>query len=228
MRCVLATKNRHKCDEIADIFGTEGLAAIRLSTLLEFADIRPAAETGRTFLENARIKALHAAHATAELALADDSGLVVEALGGAPGVHSARYAGPDASDADRIHKLLDALVGVPDTSRSAHFVCAMVLARGDDVLAEVEGTCQGQIASAASGDSGFGYDPVFYVPEYGKTMSELGPVTKNRISHRARAVRAMAEALAEATGIDRTITHDSNGPDLRGGAANATGRGRRE
>ena len=211
MRCVLATKNRHKCDEIAAILDAAGLGTSRLSTLLDFADVEPAAETGSTFLENARIKALHAARATGEIALADDSGLVVDTLDGAPGVHSARYAGPEASDGDRIRKLLDALAGVPDASRTAHFVCAMILAQGDDILAEAEGTCQGVITTAPRGDSGFGYDPVFYVPEYGKTMAELGSAIKNRISHRARAVRALADRLAQLTRADRSPSDEEKG-----------------
>ena len=195
MRCVLATSNRHKCDEIGAILVAEGIEGIQLSTLADYPHIVPAAETGQTFSENARLKALHVARATGELALADDSGLVVDALDGAPGIHSARYAGPNASDADRIHKLLSELDGIPNSQRTARFVCSMVLASPDGVLLDIEGVREGRIASDPVGDDGFGYDPVFLVPERAKTMAQLGPDVKNRISHRARAIHALASDL---------------------------------
>ena len=149
-------------------------------------------ESGATFEENARLKALAYARASGLVTLADDSGLEVDALGGAPGVWSARYAGAGASDADRYQKLLDALTGVPQGQRTARFHCVVALARPDGTVRTAEGRCEGQIGWAPRGEHGFGYDPVFIVDGFdGQTMAELVPEVKNRISHRARAVQAM-------------------------------------
>jgi len=148
-------------------------------------------ETGETFEANARLKALAYSRASGLPALADDSGLEVDALDGAPGVHSARYAGPEADDTDRYRKLLAALADVPAGQRSARFRCVVALARPDGTVQTAAGTCEGRIAFAPRGEHGFGYDPVFIVAGYGgRTMAELAPETKNRISHRARAVQA--------------------------------------
>ncbi len=150
------------------------------------------AETGDTFEANARLKALAFAQASGLLTLADDSGLEVDALAGAPGVYSARYAGPGAGDADRYGKLLAALEGVPQGQRTARFRCVIALAWPDGRLRLAEGRCEGQIGFGPRGDNGFGYDPVFVVEGYGgRTMAELAPEIKNRISHRARAVQAL-------------------------------------
>jgi XTP/dITP diphosphohydrolase len=147
-------------------------------------------ESGTTFEENARLKALAYARTSGLLTLADDSGLEVDALGGAPGVRSARYAGSGASDADRYQKLLDALVGVPEAQRTARFRCVVALAWPDGTVRTAEGRCEGQIGLAPRGEHGFGYDPVFIVDGFGgQTMAELPPEVKNRISHRARAVQ---------------------------------------
>jgi XTP/dITP diphosphohydrolase len=154
-------------------------------------------ESGETFEENARIKALAYARESGLLTLADDSGLEVEALGGAPGVSSARYAGPGASDVERYRKLLSVLAAVPAGQRSARFRCVVAIAQPDGTLHTADGTCEGEIGFAPRGDHGFGYDPIFIVVGYGgQTMAELLPEVKNEISHRARAVAAIWPALA--------------------------------
>ena len=147
-------------------------------------------EVGNSYGEIAALKA-HAFAATSGLpCLADDSGLEVDALDGAPGLYTARYAGPGASDADRWKKLLDALAETPEGQRGARFCCAVALVRPGHTLAETaEDTCEGRIAFAPCGTEGFGYDPIFYVPEYGCTMAELPAAVKNQISHRARALQ---------------------------------------
>jgi XTP/dITP diphosphohydrolase len=158
-------------------------------------------ESGETFEANARIKALAYAQASGLLTLADDSGLEVDALGGAPGVHSARYAGPGADDVTRYRKLLEALSDVPAGRRSARFRCVVVLAQPDGTVHTAEGTCEGQIGFEPRGEHGFGYDPIFLVDgASGQTMAELLPDVKNRISHRARAVAAAGPTLGQILG----------------------------
>ena len=153
-------------------------------------------ESGETFEENARIKALAYSQASGLIALADDSGLEVDALGGAPGVHSARYAGPAATDADRYRKLLDALADSPEGQRRARFRCVVAIALPDGTVHTAEGICEGEIGFAPRGEHGFGYDPVFIVEGYaGHTMAELAPEVKNEISHRGRAVAAIKSVL---------------------------------
>lgn len=153
-------------------------------------------ESGDTFEENARIKALAYAQASGLPSLADDSGLEVDALDGAPGVHSARYAGPASNDVDRYRKLLDALSAVPAGQRAARFRCVVALALPDGTLHTAGGTCEGEIGFAPRGEHGFGYDPVFIVAGYnGRTLAELPPDVKNEISHRARALAAIQPVL---------------------------------
>ena len=152
-------------------------------------------ETGATFVENAVIKARAHCRASGLPTLADDSGLEVDALGGAPGVHSARYAGEGASDQDRYEKLLDALRGVPDKKRTARFRCVIALALPAGEVLTAEGICEGIIAHEPRGEHGFGYDPIFYMPALGRTMAELEPAVKDRLSHRARAVMRIRPAL---------------------------------
>jgi len=153
-------------------------------------------ETGETFAENACLKAQTYAQASGLLTLADDSGLEVDALGGAPGVRSARYAGPGASDEDRYRKLLAVLSKVPEAQRTARFRCVVALARPDGTVSTADGTCEGQIGFEPRGEYGFGYDPVFLVDGYeGQTLAELPPDLKNEISHRARAVQAARPLL---------------------------------
>lgn len=155
-------------------------------------------ESGETFEENASLKATAYARASGLLTLADDSGLVVDALGGAPGVRSARYAGPGASDVDRYRKLLAALANVPEEQRTARFRCVVAVAQPDGTIYTTDGVCEGQIGFAPRGEHGFGYDPIFIVVGYnGQTMAELSPDIKNRISHRARATEAARLVLVQ-------------------------------
>jgi len=180
-----------------------------MNTLLEPADfrVRPqsdfgiaeAAETGLSFVENAILKARHAAEQSGLPAIADDSGLEVDALDGAPGIHSARYAGPAASDADNVAKLLAALDGVPGPQRSARFQCLLVYLHHarDPTPVICQGTWAGRILDAPRGSHGFGYDPVFFVPTEGMSAAELDPAIKNRLSHRSQALRRLIERLQE-------------------------------
>lgn len=188
---VLATTNRGKLSELRallpDRVGVASLADLGLPV---------PRETGTTHAENARIKALAAANATGTLTLADDSGLAVSALGGAPGVQSARFAGPRASDEDNRNALLAALADETDDRRSARFNCVVVLARPGLVVAEAHGWCDGSIAGAPVGGHGFGYDPLFVLPD-GRRMAELPPEQKNRVSHRASAYRRLLPVLLQ-------------------------------
>ncbi|MBC7257111.1 MAG: RdgB/HAM1 family non-canonical purine NTP pyrophosphatase, partial [Chloroflexi bacterium] len=156
---------------------------------------RAVEETGHTFEENALLKARFYAAETGLLTLADDSGLEVEALGGAPGVHTARYGGEGLSDRERYERLLRALEGVPREGRRARFRCVIALAWPDGRAETAEGICEGYIAEAPRGENGFGYDPIFYLPEFGATMAELPAEVKNRISHRARASQGIRRVL---------------------------------
>ncbi len=186
---LIATQNRHKAEEIAELL--TGLK-VRIVTLAEAAPELDVDETGDTFMENARLKAVTAARATGLLTLADDSGLDVDALGGAPGVHSKRFA---ESDPARIAKLLQAVQDVPDSHRTARFHCAVVLADPDKVLAEIEETVEGQLLHEPHGTGGFGYDPIFLPDGEKCTMAELSLEEKNAISHRGKAFRHAAEFL---------------------------------
>lgn len=157
-------------------------------------------ETGETFEDNARLKAVAFACASGLLTLADDSGLEVDALNGAPGVRSARYGGPSANDAERYRKLLAALADVPPGQRSARFRCVVALARPDGTIHTTDGACEGEIGFEPHGEHGFGYDPIFVVAGYGGlTMAQLDPDVKNRISHRARATLAARRILGQLT-----------------------------
>ena len=189
---VAATGNAGKLREIGDILAVVGCACISLKELgVSIDDVE---ETGETFRENALLKA-RAAHArTGRAVLADDTGLVVDALGGAPGVHTARYAGEGCSDDDNIDKLLEALKGVPRDERTARFVCciAAVLEDGREVV--VNGCCEGYIAEQRDGSGGFGYDPIFRLPN-NLTYASMSGERKNAVSHRARAIRKLAFLL---------------------------------
>jgi XTP/dITP diphosphohydrolase len=196
-KLLIATHNRGKLREYAAL-----LASLPL-TLLTPDDLGldlNVVESGDTYADNARLKAVAYAQASGLLALADDSGLEVDALDGAPGVRSARYALGD--DADRVTALLRALdaAGVPAEDRSARFRCVIVLAAPDGRTWQTAGTCEGRIIDAPRGSGGFGYDPIFYLPGHGRTMAELPPAEKNRISHRARAAQALRPLLAQLTG----------------------------
>jgi XTP/dITP diphosphohydrolase len=191
---VLATRNVGKARELRALLG--GLD-VDLRTLDQYPAVPPLPEPGETFVQNATSKAATVAGLTGEIALADDSGLDVDALGGAPGVHSATILGPDATDEDRYRWVLDRLQGVEDSGRGARFRAVVAVARPDGEVRTFEGTCEGRVASGPRGAHGFGYDPIFYLPEYGQTMAELAPETKNRISHRRRALDAALHYLRE-------------------------------
>jgi len=189
---LVATRNRHKTREIQHILGPEFIVRDLADT--EVPEIR---ETGTSFEENAKLKALAASRQLPALVIADDSGLEVDALGGAPGIYSARYAGANATSRDKIDKLLRELARVraTDNGRRARFRCVVALARNGDLLGIFEGTVEGRITDTARGDSGFGYDPIFVPDGFEQTFGELPPDVKNTISHRAKAIRAVAEKL---------------------------------
>ena len=189
---LIATTNRNKLREYAAIFA--GLP-LELRSLADLGIDDDVEETGATFAENARLKAEYYAARSGLPALADDSGLEVHALGGEPGVKSARYAGPGASDADRNALLLEKLAGVPFHARLARFVCAIALALPGGRIEDVEGALPGVIELAPRGANGFGYDPLFYLLDENATLAELPPDRKNQISHRAQAARAAREVL---------------------------------
>ena len=192
-RLLLGTRNPGKVKEIMTILEDSGWT---FSSLQEFDDVGPAAEDGVTYAKNAIAKARFYAAATGVWALADDSGLEVAALGGAPGVYSARYAGEGASDADRRRLLLSELVKVDSGDRRARFVAAVAIASPDgEVLNLSEGICEGTITFEPRGTSGFGYDPLFVPNGYNQTFAELPDELKNRISHRARALMRLRDSL---------------------------------
>ena len=193
-RIVLASGNPGKVREIRRILGEFGVEIVPQTEL----GVGDADETGSSFVENALIKARHAADLTGLPAIADDSGLVVDALDGRPGVYSARYAGVRASDDDNIEKLLRELRGVPDDKRTAAFHCCAVYVSADDSTSLVaECRWQGRILGERRGSGGFGYDPVFFDPECGRSAAELGPELKNARSHRGKALAALAEMLRQ-------------------------------
>lgn len=168
---------------------------MRIVTLDDYPDLPEAVEDGDTFEDNAKLKALHYARRTECWALADDSGLQVDALDGAPGVRSARYAGPACNDAANNAKLIQELVGVPADKRTARFCCGVALANSDEVVATASGVVEGVIIDEARGANGFGYDPHFLVPQFGITTAQMEPCRKNRISHRGHALRAIRPAI---------------------------------
>lgn len=190
---VLATGNRGKVAELAQMLAGSDIS---LRAQAEYG-VAEAAETGLTFVENALIKARNAARQTGLAAIADDSGLEVDALGGRPGIYSSRFAGADATDAANNRKLVELLREVPEAERTARFQCVLVFLRHaeDPVPLICQGTWEGRIVLEPRGDNGFGYDPHFYVPELGVTSAALPPDQKNRVSHRARALAALASQL---------------------------------
>ena len=193
-RIVLATGNPGKVREIQRILGEFGVKIVPQTEL----GVGDADETGTSFVENALIKARHASSLTGLPAIADDSGLVVDALGGRPGVYSARYAGGDATDESNIDKLLHEMQGVPADARTAAFHCCAVYVSADDSMSLVaEGRWEGRILEGRRGDGGFGYDPVFFDPECGRSAAELGADLKNARSHRGKALAALAEMLRQ-------------------------------
>ena len=198
MQLLFATSNPHKVEEVAAILAPMGIDVVGFGAME--SKIPEPVEDGTTFQANARIKAVYYAKALGRMCLADDSGLEVDALGSAPGVHSARYAGVDGQRAQRDgannEKLLAELQGVPAEQRTARFVCAMCLVDdGGSILAETRGTFQGIITTEPRGENGFGYDPLLYLPDVGCTSAELSPQQKNARSHRGVASREMARHL---------------------------------
>lgn len=186
MQLILATRNVHKIREYKAIL--KSLPRLDVLSLLDFPNYEPPAEDGTTFEENATIKALHAAEALKAWVLADDSGLVVPALGGQPGVYSARYSGEGATDTENRKKLLREMEGIEDRKRQAFFECWIALASPEGSLKLVSGICEGTLLREERGNNGFGYDPIFVKHEYSKTFAEMEETTKNRVSHRRKAV----------------------------------------
>ena len=193
MKVVLASANPGKLRELAALLGPLGWELAAQSAF----GIEPAEETGDTFAANALLKARHAAAGAGRPALADDSGLEVDALGGRPGVRSARYAGPECDDAANNRRLLEELAGVPDAERTARYRCVIAFARAADDPAPVlaEGRWEGRILRAPRGANGFGYDPLFHVPTHSCASAELEPAVKNGLSHRGAALRALLAAV---------------------------------
>ena len=209
LEVLIATSNRGKIREIQEALGA---SQVKLRYLDDFPDVSPVEETGETYRENAILKALNYSKQTGVCALADDSGLEVDALGGMPGVRSARFGGDRASDQERIKKLLGALSQCPDRKRTARFICCMALAdwnRGEGdlagnarVLSVAEGKCEGLITDESRGANGFGFDPVFKPTGYDATFAEMSPDVKRVISHRAQALALIRDFLNH--------THTSN------------------
>ncbi len=191
---VLATRNKGKVVEIASLLADLN---VLVRSLEEFPEVPPLPEEGETFLENAKSKALTVAQITGRIAMADDSGLEVDALGGMPGVHSSRFLGEEATDATRNAWILEQLRGIPPHQRTARFRAVAAVALPSGEVYTFEGVVEGRIAEEPRGEHGFGYDPIFLLPEYGKTFAELGPEVKNRLSHRAKAVSAAKEFLRQ-------------------------------
>jgi len=185
---LIATANAHKVREINAKLRQQGLIGIELLDFTAYPKYAPPEENGATFAENAALKARAAASYSGYVALADDSGLMVAALGGAPGIYSARYAGAGHNDAANNAKLLAELADTPPERRQAAFCCLIALAKPDGQCWLAEGLVEGMILKAPRGKAGFGYDPLFYLPTYGRAMAELTPDEKNRISHRALAL----------------------------------------
>lgn len=196
MKVVLATGNPGKVKEFSEILASSGMTLIPQSDF----GVPNIEETGLTFVENALLKARNAAQHTGLAAIADDSGIEVDALNGAPGIYSARYGGEGASDKDNYSKLLSALKGVVDANRTARYRSVIVFLRHADDPSPIiaEGTWEGRILHTARGSGGFGYDPVFFIPTLGVSAAEISALEKNRLSHRGQALRMLREKLAAA------------------------------
>ena len=202
-KILIATTNRGKAAELVAMLGDFG-GDIEWLSLNDFGDLAEVEEDGETFAENARKKALGYAQATGVWTIADDSGLVIDALGGDPGVMSARFSGEPAKgdkrellDHRNMTKVLELMEGVEEQKRTARFVCSLCLASDDEVLAETNGTVEGLITTEEAGSNGFGYDPIFFVPKLGKTAAQLSAEEKNKISHRGNALMKLKPILNE-------------------------------
>ena len=199
MQIVIATRNAHKLREISQILKVDGVEFLSLN---DFPECPEAEETGRNFADNALLKAQTAAYHAGCWALADDSGLEVDALQGRPGVLSARYAGEESDAIKNIQKLLAELKDQPPEKRTARFVCTMSLVSNHNRAYFTEGKIEGVITEQPQGQNGFGYDPVFWLPQLGRTMAQLPPEEKNRISHRTLALKKMAPLIASLSDHD--------------------------
>ena len=196
---VLASRNRKKLREMAEPFRAYRLELVSAADLPDVPEVEEGADS---FAANAALKAVSVARATGHWALGDDSGLKVDALDGAPGVISSRFAGPLATDRDNNRKLLEQLAGVPDDRRTARFVCHLAVADpSGQIRLETDGECRGRILGADRGVSGFGYDPLFFIPEYHRTFGELAPAVKSVLSHRARAFQRLLPRLVKLLGV---------------------------
>ncbi|MGG1397788.1 XTP/dITP diphosphatase [Bacillus salipaludis] len=189
---IIATKNPGKAREFESIFAKRG---IEVKTLLDFPEIPDVEETGTTFEANAILKAEAISKALNKMVIGDDSGLIVDVLEGRPGIYSARYAGEHKNDQDNIDKVLSELKDVPEEERTARFYCALAVAVPNQETMTVSGTCEGRILTERKGTHGFGYDPIFYVPNLGLAMAELPSEEKNKISHRASALKKLDTVL---------------------------------
>ncbi|HVJ50775.1 XTP/dITP diphosphatase [Desulfitobacterium sp.] len=194
MKILLATQNQGKVKELQELLADAQIEVLSLQDIPNWEEVE---ETGSTFAENAALKAHVAAERTGYIALADDSGLEVDALNGAPGVYSARYAGEPKDDERNNDKLINALEKFPDEERTGRFRCALVIATPDGQEFLTEGTVEGRILHAPRGQEGFGYDPLFFIPDFGRTMAELTMIQKNKISHRAQAFQRAIPILKD-------------------------------
>jgi XTP/dITP diphosphohydrolase len=200
-RVIVATKNRGKAKEFQQMFSPFGFEVL---TLLDMPEIEDVEETGTTFEENAILKAEEVANRLNTLVIADDSGLAVDALEGRPGVYSARYAGEQKNDEANIDKVLTELHGIEMEKRTAQFYCVLAIAGPNHDTKTVTGSCEGTILAERRGTNGFGYDPIFYVPSFKKTMAELLPEEKSSISHRGNALKKLQEILPDVVGVGET------------------------
>lgn len=205
MKILLATQNQGKVKELQEMLSDTQIDVLSLRDIENWEDVE---ETGSTFAENASLKARIAAERTGYIALADDSGLEVDALNGAPGVYSARYAGEPKDDEHNNEKLLKALEKVPDEERTARFRCALVIATPDGKEFLTEGTVEGRISRMRRGKDGFGYDPLFFMPDFGRTMAELTVTQKNKVSHRAQAFQKAIPILKELAHASKIIQNE--------------------
>ena len=196
MKLLIATGNPHKVEAIQRILGD---APFELVTLSEFPDIEEPEETGTTFLANALLKSRYYCQATGLPALADDSGLEVDAMDGQPGVYAARFAGGDTPHSVKMAKVLELLADVPEEKRTARFRCVAAITFPDGKELHADGSMEGVIAPAPSGTGGFGYDPIVYLPELGQTVAEISSAKKDQLSHRGKAFRALISQLLETT-----------------------------
>ena len=204
---LVASFNPGKARELRHLLAGTGIAAV---TLPDCGIDEPFEEGGATYEENARGKALHYARSAGRVTVADDSGIEVDALGGRPGVLSARYGGDGLGDADRCRLLLRELAGVPDDRRTARYVAVAAVARPDGAVRLFRATCEGRIAGAMQGEGGFGYDPVFFFPAFGATFGQVEEARKHEVSHRGKALRSLVEFLSGEQG--RTFLEGEGGP----------------